>query len=338
MIVEINDKEFCDRIRKSPRLNELYDHFERIANGSTQVPYKVPKTNKTYLRKDCDYIRHEKIFKKNLCTFLKHGISSIPYLAEEFLRVDKALLDYANFKGSTQEAPLTYWETSSADGTRARTLAEYTSGKYITLTDSPNLGNKEAFDNSPYHPNSFFYHGVFIDICPKFLKSQTFHPAFKDGFDVIWENTTFQMYGNNRVEQIGYISQCLKPDGLLLLFEKLNANNTDDYLKMEKIKDKFKAKYFKLDQIKKKKENILNTMENGQVTKLQLIEATSKYYEYGALIWNSANFYEIVASNSKENIEHFLNLLHKPYVPKKFILENQMVSCLWGDISLNSNK
>lgn len=36
MIVEINDKEFCDRIRKSPRLNELYDHFERIANGSTQ--------------------------------------------------------------------------------------------------------------------------------------------------------------------------------------------------------------------------------------------------------------------------------------------------------------
>ncbi len=37
MIVEINDKEFCDRIRKSPRLNELYDHFERIANGSTST-------------------------------------------------------------------------------------------------------------------------------------------------------------------------------------------------------------------------------------------------------------------------------------------------------------
>lgn len=334
---KLNNKEFCNKIRKSPRLNELYEHFEQISNGSNQVPDRLPKTNETYLSKSIDYLRHEKIFRKNLCIFLKHGISSIPYLAEEFLRVDKALFEFAKCKGATNEKPLTYWETSSADGTRARTLAEYANGLIVTLTDSPNLGNKEEFEKSPSHPFSFFHYGAFIDICPDYLMFQKYHPAFRQGFDVIWENTTFQMYGNNRVEQIEYISQSLKQDGLLILFEKLNADNYSKYNMMENIKDEFKAHYFKVEQIIKKKENILDTMEKGQVTKAQLIDAASKFYRYGALIWNSANFYEIVVSNSKENIEIFLKFLPKPYVPKKYMLEKQMVSCLWGDFSIPDN-
>lgn len=338
MKIKLNDNEFCDKIRKSPRLNELFENFEQISKGSSQVPYKLPKTNEKYLNESSEYLRHEKIFRKNLCTFLKHGISSIPYLTEEFLRVDKALFEFAKYKGATNEQPLTYWETSSADGTRARTLAEYTNGIIVTLTDSPNLGNKVEFEKSPSHPFSFFHHGAFIDICPDYLMSQKFHPAFRKGFDVIWENTTFQMYGNNRLEQIEYVSQSLKPDGLLILFEKLNADNYDDYSMMEKIKDGFKARYFKAEQIKKKKENILDTMEKGQVTKNQLINAASKFYKYGALIWNSANFYEIVVSNSKENIELFLKFLPKPYVPKKYMLEKQMVCCLWGDFIIPDNQ
>ena len=334
MKTELNNKEFCDKIRKSPRLTDLYDHFEEISNGSKQVPFKIPETNVTYLGKSEDYLRHEKIFRKNLGIFLKHGISSIPYLTEEFLRVDKALYEFAKHKGATKEKPLTYWETSSADGTRARTLAEYTKGTIVTLTDSPNLGNKKEFDNSPAHPFSFFHLGAFIDICPDYLMSQKFHPAFKQGFDIIWENTTFQMYGNNRAEQIEYVSQTLKPDGLLILFEKLNADNYNNYMMMEKVKDEFKAKYFKKEQIIKKKENILNTMEKGQVTKIELVDAASKFYKYGALIWNSANFYELVISNSKENLELFLKFLPKPYVPKKFRLEKHMVARLWGDFAI----
>lgn len=78
-------------------------------------------------------------------------------------------------------------------------------------------------------------------------------------------------------------------------------------------------------------------MERGQVTKNQLINATSKFYKYGALIWNSANFYEIVVSNSKESIELFLKFLPKPYVPKKYMLEKQMVCCFWGDFIIPDN-
>ena len=334
---KINNKNFCNEILKSPRLNELLEHFERISNGSEQVPKKLPKINKTYLQSCPDFLRHEQIFRKNIGVFFKHGISSIPYLSEELLRVDKAIYDFAVYKGATKENPLTYWETSSADGTRARTLSEYANGIIITLTDSPNLGNKVEFENSPPHPYSFFHYGPFIDICPKYLASQNLHKSFKSGFDVIWENTTFQMYGNNRLEQIEYVSQSLKPDGLLILFEKMNSENDNDYRLMEDVKDEFKRCYFDTKQIQKKKENILNTMEKGQVTIKQMINIASKFYKYGSLIWNSANFYEIVVSNSKENIECFLRCLPKAFVPKKFKLESQMVIPLWGEISIPVN-
>ena len=333
----MNNKNFCNEILKSPRLNELLDHFERISNGSEQVPKKLPKINKKYLQSCPDFFRHEQIFRKNIGVFFKHGISSIPYLSEELLRVDKAIYDFAMYKGATKENPLTYWETSSADGTRARTLSEYANGIIITLTDSPNFGNKVEFENSPPHPYSFFHYGPFIDICPKYLTSQNLHKSFKSGFDVIWENTTFQMYGNNRLEQIEYVSQSLKPDGLLILFEKMNSENNNDYTLMENVKDEFKKCYFDTKQIQKKKENILNTMEKGQVTIKQIINTASKFYKYGSLIWNSANFYEIVVSNSKENIECFLRFLPKAFVPKKFRLESQMVIPLWGDITISVN-
>jgi hypothetical protein len=326
--MSINIDEFRNKMYKSPRLNELFESFEKIANGIDQVPYKIPKIDKSYLNKD-DYLFHDYIFNKNLSTFFKHGISSIPYLSEEILRVDVAIKKLAEEEGIKRESPLTYWETSSADGSRARTLAEYSNGLVVTLTDSPNIGNKVQFDLSPFHPYSYFYHGVFVDICPEFLVKQTYHDAFKNKFDIIWENTTFQMYGNNRLEQLTFLNQSLKEDGLIILLEKMNAKNSDEYNLMEIYKDDFKSKFFDKNQIAKKKETILNTMEDGQVTKEELSNAASKVFKYGYIIWNSTNFYEFVFSNSKSRIEKFISYLPDAYVPQELIIEDSMVNTLW---------
>ena len=324
----ININEFRNKMYKSPRLNELFENFEKIANGIDQVPYKIPKIDKSYLNKD-DYLLHNYIFNKNLGTFFKHGISSIPYLSEEILRVDVAIKKLAEEEGIKREAPLTYWETSSADGSRARTLAEYLNGLVVTLTDSPNMGNKVQFDLSPYHPYSYFYHGAFVDICPKFLAKQTYHAAFKNKFDIIWENTTFQMYGNDRLEQLAFLNQSLKEDGLIILLEKMNSKNSGEYNLMEMYKDDFKSKFFDKNQIAKKKETILNTMEKGQVTKEELSNAASKIFKYGYIIWNTTNFYEFVFSNSKSKIEKFVSYLPDAYVPQELIIEDSMVNTLW---------
>lgn len=179
------NREFCKKILSSPRLNELLEHFENISNGSEQVPLSLPKTNQSYLKTIDDFQKHEIIFSKNLGQFFKHGIASIPYLSEEILRVDHALISFARSKKITQNNPLTYWETSSADGTRARTLAEYSNGTFITITDSPNIGNMKEFQRLITHGYSFFHLGPFTDINWNYLDSQKFNSAFKDGFDVI---------------------------------------------------------------------------------------------------------------------------------------------------------
>jgi len=83
------------------------------------------------------------------------------------------------------------------------------------------------------------------------------------------------------------------------------------------------------NQIAKKKETILNTMEDGQVTKEELSNAASKVFKYGYIIWNSTNFYEFVFSNSKSRIEKFISYLPDAYVPQELIIEDSMVNTLW---------
>ena len=328
-------KKFYEEASKSPRLTTLYNKFESISEGLEQRPITIPKVDDAYLNLDSDFKRHDEIFNKNVRIFLKHGVSSIPYLTEEYIRVDKALLEYAKYKNATKENPLAYWETSSADGSRGRSLAEFCDGRIITLTDSPNLGNMNEFNNSPRHDYSYFYRGGFIDINPEFLQKQEYNEHFKNGFDIIWENTTFQMYGDNRWEQIAFLKQELKKDGIVIFFEKMNNENIDKYIEMEKTKDEFKNKYFNTEQILQKKANILNTMEKGQVTLKEFKNAAEEQFKYGIVIWNSTNFYEILASDSLDNIKLFLDNLKQAYVPIESRLEDKMVFTLWGDYKVN---
>lgn len=322
---------FCYNIRKAPRLNELLDKFEKISIGMEQVPLYVPKTNLEFIKiyNHKEILLHENIYSNCLGIFFRHAIASIPYLSEEILRTNLAIRKYAVWKKHDIKNPLTYWETSSADGTRARTLGNFSKGIIVTLTDSPNFGNEYAFNKSCLHSYSYFYRGAFIDICPEYLKKQTISNFFKDGFDIIWENTTFQMYGKNRYEQTYYISKSLKNDGIVLFLEKMSNKDLNLYSKMEKIKDEFKSDFFVQEQIENKKTDILKTMENGQVTLEKFVNEVSKVFKYGYCIWNSSNFYEIAASNSKKNIEYFIGCLDECFVPNEFRIEKFQVYCLW---------
>lgn len=142
----------------------------------------------------------------------------------------------------------------------------------MTLTDSPNLGNKQEFERLLTHGNSFFHHGCWIDINPNFLRSNPYSIHFKSGFDIIWECCTFQMYGNNRKEQMKYIAESLKQDGLVFLYEKMNASNVEDFMRMENLKTEFKMNYFNTEEILQKEKSILSTMHTGCVTLEELVE------------------------------------------------------------------
>lgn len=306
-------------ILRGPRLTILSKHFEDIAQGKTHKMIDTVKPLSIFLESDPEIKKYYSFYKRNLGTFNHHGVASIPYALDECLRTGLAINRYARWKYNGIHDYLTFYGTSSADGTHARTIAEYAHGKIYTLTDSPNIGNKNEFDRLLKHKYSFFHHGSFADITPYFLRAKAPY-FFRNGFDIIWENTTFQMYGNNREDQIAYIKRVLKKDGLVIFLEKMSNHKKKEYQHMEKIKDsKFKSKYFNLADINKKKTNILNEMEKCQVTLKSFLKSTEKHFKYVYIIWNSTNFYEIVASNNIESIEKFLGFLPDVYLPEEFI-------------------
>jgi len=321
----INRKDFKkikNDILNGPRLTVLLKHFEYIAQGKTQRVKNTVKPSDVFLSSDTELKKYYKVYKKNLGTFNHHGIASIPYVLEECLRTGVAINRYSRWKYKESSDYLTFYGTSCADGTHARTIAEYADGKIYTITDSPNAGNKKEFERLINHKYSFFHLGSFADITPYYLKYKA--PIFfRKGFDIIWENTTFQMHGNNRDDQISYIKRVLKNDGLIIFLEKMNNDNKKKYEEMEKIKDlKFKSKYFDVNDIKKKKTTILQEMEKGQVTLREFFKSLDKYFRYSCIIWNSTNFYEIVASNNKESIEKFIYFLPNVYLPREFVYKN----------------
>lgn len=50
-------------------------------------------------------------------------------------------------------------------------------------------------------------------------------------------------------------------------------------------------------------------MDNGEVSLLEFKQELVKSFHYAVITWNSGNFYTIVASNSKKNIEKFISYM-----------------------------
>lgn len=272
-----------------------------------------------FLQSDQEIRKYYKIYKRNIGRFNHHGLASMPYVMEECLRTGLAINRYARNKYKGNNEFLTFYGISTADGTHTRSVAEYARGKIYTLTDSAHISNKKEFNRLLNHKHSFFHLGNFSDITPYYLKNKA-PKFFRKGFDIIWENTAFQMYSNKRDDQISYVKRVLKKDGIIIFLEKMSNKDKDIYRKMEEIKDsKFKSKFFSTDDIDKKKNTILSEMEKGQVTLKTFLKVSKRHFKYVEVIWNSTNFYEIVASDDENSINKFVSFLPNKYVPKEFI-------------------
>ncbi len=307
---------------KGPRVNSLLQHFENIAAGISQAPKLSMQAAADFLSLSNEYQAYHSVFQRNIGTFYQHLCASIPFFIEEQCRLGVALQKLAEHRAQQQKSPFTLYETSSADGTNARTLCEYSQGLTRSLTDSPNLANGENFRRLCQHQYSDMYIGPFVDITPEYLASRHDRPYLKHGFDAIFENTTFQMYGPDRKAQIAYVKRVLKDDGIMIFCEKLMHPLRHEYERREDIKDNlFKAQYFSKTEIAQKSFQILEEMEKCQVTLDALVHCISYHFRHAYMIWNSTNFYEIVASNDKSNLKTFIDYLGAYYVPAPFLCE-----------------
>ncbi|WP_341487108.1 class I SAM-dependent methyltransferase [Pararhizobium sp. A13] len=307
---------FIEECERGPRLNELSDFFSATAAGQSGVPLRRPRLDRRLLPKDGTLVQFAAVHDVRQGPFDQHYLSSIPYRLEEECRIGCAVIKYARKKRTT----LKLYSLGTAEGTMARTISEIGGGKIQTLSCSPNVENLRSFYAYGVPPHANFFHGPFHHLTPERIQSSEDLKKFADGFDIILEDTTFQMYSSNRHDQIRFVSQHLKKDGLFLFVEKFKHEDETEYRRRENQKDYgFKTRFFSSDDIKAKEDVVLTQMDKNEVTLREIAKTMRAFFDHCVVTWNSGNFYTLVASNSAENVDRFLAMLPAPAIPDEYV-------------------
>ncbi|AYD05276.1 class I SAM-dependent methyltransferase [Neorhizobium sp. NCHU2750] len=325
------DAELIKRWRSAPRLNDFAAFFERTAAGQGGAPdLGEPHIDLGLLDFDLEATVFADTHKRLWGPFDRHYFASIPYRLEEECRLGSALLQKALRTWAQTARPASIYTLGTGTGCLARTLALLGAGRIEALCCSPTAANQEAFLANRASDHAHFYHGPFFELDEGRYVIDPALQRFRGGFDILFEDTTFQMYDHDRVRQIEFIYPRIKPGGLLIQVQKLAHPDAGEYQARERQKDElFKSRYFSPTLISEKKEEVLGTMTNMQVDKASTVDALNSFFRYSVATWNSGNFYTIVSSNSGIAIVEFLALLLQPAIPPAFCRET--LPAVWID-------
>ncbi len=308
------------RWRNSPRVHgPMAEAFRSYVTGRRR-PLSSPllETDPSLFRHDPELLRFRAAYLKHCGTFKHHFVSSIPYVYQEDCSLGSALTAYLlDASDARSGAPVSLWTIGNSEGVIARTVAHFGGGRIHTVNNNETTENEVDF-NRVRPPTAHFLGSTFCDVTDEWLAG--LGADFPRKFTVIHENLSFQMIQDNRREQLAYVAQFLEEDGLFTAIEKCAIPDDEaEYSKREAIKDTFKARYFTDVEIEYKRTDLLEYMEAGQVGLTRLLDETARIFPHIAIIWNSCNFYTLVASRSPANVARFCRLFCPPYIPDRFV-------------------
>lgn len=325
------DSELFERWQNAPRLTSFAGFFERTASGEAGAPdLAQPQIDLSLLDFDLESTIFADTHRRLWGPFDFHYFASIPYRLEEDCRLGAAILGFTLRNWERTARPASVYTLGSSTGCLARTLATLGGGRIETLSCSPTAANRDAFYANPGSEHAHFFHGPFFYLDSKKFDTDPNLHRFRNGFDILYEDTTFQMYDCDRLSQLQFIYPRIKPGGLLIQAQKFAHKDADQYQERERQKDQqFKSKYFSPVMISDKKDQVLATMDNLQVGEEATKDALKSFFRYSVATWNSGNFYTIVSSNSRTAILEFLALLLRPAIPPAFTYDS--LPAVWVD-------
>ena len=307
---------FFEECARAPRLNELSAFFSMTASGQAGQPIQPAQLDRRLFPPDLTFRRFSALHPLRQGPFDQHYLCSIPYRFEEECRMGCAILKYARAKNGK----LRLYTLGTAEGTMARVTAELGNGRVETLSCSPNIENLRSFYAYGVPPHAMFFHGPFHHLTPQRIHDDNELRRFAGGFDIILEDTTFQMYSPNRFDQIRFVSQHLKSDGIFILVEKFRHEDPEEYRRRELQKDHgFKARFFTAADIREKEEIVLARMNPSEVSLTEMGEALRHFFSHSFVIWNSGNFYTVVSSNSIESLDLLSSMLCPAAIPAEYV-------------------
>ena len=291
----------------------MANFFSDTAAGIKHMPQQTYHSDLSIFRNNQEVLEFYKFHDKLQGNFDKHFFTSIPYILEEECRLGSTIIKYlSSFEGTKY-----LYTLGTAEATMARTIGILGKGKIKSFSCSPTKANEEAFYLNGTSGHSKFMVAPYYEITNENINR--LFPEYK-GFDIIIEDTTFQMYSNERSKQIAFVKKKLKHDGIIGFIEKFTLEDGIEYKLREEQKDLlFKRLYFTNEEIQDKRSEILNTMDTGEVTLSVFKKELQSYFKYAVVIWNCGNFYSVLASDNKENLADFIKKMPKVFIPEKFL-------------------
>ncbi|WP_168878885.1 class I SAM-dependent methyltransferase [Rhizobium sp. P28RR-XV] len=317
------DQQTMESWRNAPRLNSFAAFFERTASGLEGAPdLGRPEPEMDLLSFDLDCMTFWDTHRRLWGHFDSHYFASIPYRLEEECRLAAAILLFGLQSWARSGHAATIYTLGAGAGTLARALAKLGDGRLKTLCCSPTGGNRDCFFAQRGSEDAHFHHGPFFELDDVRYGTDDNLRPFRNGYDVLFEDTTFQMYSRDREKQLAFVTPRIRPGGLLVQVQKLSHRNIEVYLERERQKDElFKPRFFSNTQIVAKKRDVLDTMLDLQVDLEASATALQSYFRYSVITWNSGNFYTIVSSNSLKSLGNFVTSMVKPAMPAEFCHE-----------------
>ncbi|CAG8865612.1 hypothetical protein PS627_01531 [Pseudomonas fluorescens] len=307
---------------------QLAEQFDQLAKGTRQVPKAPVDSHLKHLIQDKSIIEYHDLLIRESGPLFKHFLASVPYILEELCRIGVAISRYVASSENTGDPQFNFLDADAFDGSNARALASLSRGLINTLTTSPNQSNQRFFDEFRNPEFSSFFPRSILELTPAMLQNGSYK-KFSTGFDFIYEMAAFQFYGNDRPHQITHIKKLLKSGGIVFFLEKLNHNDTEEYFHRERLKDNdFKHRYFTKEEILWKQNQMLEHMQSGQVVLSDLAQKIKENFRYAYLIWNSTNFYEIIASDDHTKIQSLMRKLGPTIQPDGFCFEQKKIGPL----------
>lgn len=309
--------------RNAPRLTSFAAFFERTASGAGGAPDLAhPQPDMSLLDFDLGCSLFADTHRRLWGHFDSHYFSSIPYRLEEECRLGPAILSFGLRAWARRGAQATVYTLGAGTGCLARTVARLGDGRIETLNCSPTEGNLTSFHANRGSEHAHFFLGPFFDLDDSRIASDESLGPFRTGFDLLLEDTTFQMYSQDRHSQLDFVVPRLRPGGILVQVEKLSHKHRQTYEARERQKDEaFKSRFFSARHIAEKKGEIVDTMAACQVDLQTTVSALRSFFRYSVVTWNSGNFYTIVSSNARASLLEFVSLLVKPAIPPAYCYE-----------------
>jgi hypothetical protein len=317
------DRKVIDAWRRAPRLHEFTDFFERTASGLEGAPdFGAPAAEPDLLSFDLDCLTYADTHRRLWGKFENHYFASIPFRLEEECRIAASAFRFCLMAWAREKRPATLYTLGAGAGSLSRSLAKLGDGRIKTLNCSPTVGNRVCFYEKRGSEHANFFEGPFFELDEERYSTDDDLVSFRDGYDVLVEDTTFQMYGRDRDNQTRFVARSVREAGILVQVQKLLHQDPQVYAERERQKDEmFKPRFFATAQIAEKKREILNTMADFQVDMAATTAALKTCFRYSVVTWNSGNFYTIISSNSRHSMIDFVSSLVKPAIPASFCYE-----------------